>query len=258
MWRIRLDSRTACLALEVRDPDLLLTRFYVLDTDGHTLQQLDMPQAKAWWQGLEEAEHGLLYLHGYGNRQLGQHKGIMAYSEANGSNVWEVKELAFYGIAKAGVVAYDPQQPEAPLQVLSPQTGQPSGVTLSQQQAAEEVARYDQARFRDCLYPALYREGEPYFEQVQAFLWEQLEVQAVQAVEYAETETCLVVSFYQADTAGKLQNELAVFDLEGKLYQKVKIGGDLSGIGSDTFFIFKHNLYFILNKDILQVFRLLA
>ncbi|WP_299760793.1 DUF4905 domain-containing protein [uncultured Pontibacter sp.] len=255
---MRLDSSTACLALEVRDPDLLLTRFYTLDTPGLTLEELKLPQAQTWWQGLEDAEHGNIYLHGYGNRQLGQHKGILAFDASGRNKVWEAAELAFYGVAAAGIIAYNPQQPEGELQVLSPVTGEPTGKILSQQQAAGEVARYNHTRFQDCLYPTLYREGEVYFEQVQAFIQEQLQLQAVKAVEYAETETHLVISFYTSGEDGKLQNELAVFDLAGELHQKVKIGSDLSGLGSDTFFIFKHNLYFILNKDILQVFQLLA
>ncbi|CAM3686370.1 DUF4905 domain-containing protein [Pontibacter korlensis] len=255
---MRLDSSTACLALEVRDPDLLLTSFYTLDTASLSLSHLDLPQTQAWWQGLEDAEHGLLYLHGYGNRQLGQHKGIAGYDEENKGKVWETAELAFYGIAKAGVLAYNPMQPEAPLQSLAPKTGMATGQSFTQQEAAEEVAHYSRTRYQDCLYPILYREGEAYFEQVRDFLREQLQVEPLQALEYAETETCLVISFYLEDTDGSLQNELAIFDLEGKLHQKVKIGSRLSGIGSDTFFIFKHNLYFILNKDILQVFRLLA
>ncbi|ARS37707.1 hypothetical protein CA264_03810 [Pontibacter actiniarum] len=258
MWRIRLDSTTGNIALEVRDPEVLLTRFYTLDTEKYTLKELPLPQVQAWWQGLEDAEQGILYLHGYGNRQLGQHKGIVAIAEADGSKGWEVPELAFYGISAAGLVAYDPEQPEAPLQVLALATGQPTGVTLSQWQAAAAVAQFSPIRYRYCLYPVLYREGEPYFEEVRAFLGAQLRVQAVKAIEYAETGANLVVSFYTEEAAGKLRNELAIFDLEGVLHQKVQLGSGLSGIGSDTFFIFKHNLHFIQNKDILQVFRLLA
>ena len=258
MWRMRLDSSTACLTLEVRDPDLLLTRFYTLDTHAHTLAQLPLPEAKAWWQGLEDAEFGNLYLHGYGNRQMGQHKGIKAFRETDQIKLWEAADMAFYGIAAGGVLAYNPDRPELPLQLLNPQTGEPTGTTCSQQQAAEEVARYNQARFQHCLYPVLYRQGEAYFAQVQAFLEEQLQVLAVLALEYAETEAHLVISFYTSDESGKLKNELAVFDLDGKLHQKMEIASQLNGFGSDTFFIFNHKLYFILNKDILQVFQLLA
>ncbi|GHA56466.1 DUF4905 domain-containing protein [Pontibacter akesuensis] len=258
VWRIRLDSTTSHLALEVRDPDVLLTYFYTLNTENHTLKQLKRPQAQAWWQGLEEAEHGCLYLHGYGNRKLGQHLGILAVSSGSGLKVWEHSDVAYYGLAAAGLLAYDPAQPEKPLQVLDPLSGTQTGRRMSQQEAATAVAQHTISRYADCQYPALYREGEEYFGQVKAFVEAQLGEVVVQALEYAETEAGFVVSFYVAEPDGKLRNELAVFNLDGNLLLQVQLGSSLNGIGSDTFFIFKHNLYFILNRAILQVYRLLV
>ncbi|WP_233555652.1 DUF4905 domain-containing protein [Pontibacter oryzae] len=255
---MRLDSITGCLAIEIRDADVLLTSFYTLDTASHTLKQLQLPQAKAWWQGLEDATHGFLYLHGYGNRQLGQHKGIIAISQVTGKQVWETKELAFYGVDSPGLLAYNPEQPEAALQVLHPTTGKATGITRTQQEAAAEVAKYNQIRYQNCIYPTLYLEGEDHFNTVQFFLKQEFEIEVVKAIDYAETDSCLLVSFYTLEPDGKLQNELAVFNLKGDLQLKVTLGTALTGIGSDTFFIFKHNLYFIQNKDILQVFRLLV
>lgn len=258
VWRLRLDSSTGCLALEVRDPDVLLTTFHVLDTQGFNLKQLPLPQAQAWWQGLEEAAQGLLFLHGYGNRKLGQHLGILGISAATGEKVWEQPQFAYYGLSEEGLLAYDPAQPEKPLTLLEPRSGLPVGKEMSQQQAAEAVANHTRTRYADCLYPVLYRQGEEYFGQVQAFLEAQLGVEVVQAVEYAETDAALVVSFYTQEPEGKLRNDLAVFDLNGNLLLREQLGSTLNGIGSDTFFIFKHNLYFILNRTILQVYRLLA
>ncbi|WP_460879092.1 DUF4905 domain-containing protein [Pontibacter rugosus] len=159
MWRIRLNTTINMLALEVRDSDLLLTQFYTLGTDGFILQQLALPEAQAWWQGLEEAEHGQIYLHGYGDKKLGQHKGIVAVAPETGYKVWEQTELAYYGIAPEGIVAYHPKQPEAPMQVLAPKSGVPTGQVLNQVQAAEVVAQHSRSRYADCHYPVLYREG---------------------------------------------------------------------------------------------------
>lgn len=255
---MRLDSSTGCLTLEVRDADVLLTSFYILNTQNHTLEQLQLPQAQAWWQGLEDAAYENLYLHGYGNRQLGQHKGIIAISQVTGKQVWETKQLAFYGVDSTGLLAYNPEQPEVALQVLHPTTGKATGITRTQQEAAAAVTEHNQIRYQNCMYPTLYFEGEEHFNTVQAFLKQQVEIEAVKAIEYAETNSCLLVSFYTLEATGKLKNDLVVFNLEGDLQLKVTLGTALSGIGSDTFFIFKHNLYFIQNKDILQVFRLLV
>ncbi|MDX5421366.1 MAG: DUF4905 domain-containing protein [Hymenobacteraceae bacterium] len=258
VWRIRLDTTQGRLALEVRDADLLLTRFYTFDTQKHTLTQLELPQAQAWWQGLEDAQDGYLYLHGYGDRKLGQHKGIIAIAAAFGEVVWERPELAFYGITEGGVLSFPVSAAEHSLQLLAPGTGKALQVGISQQQAAEKVSHYSSIRYSNCIYPVLYLEGETYFEQVRDFVTAQQPGTPVKAIEYAETEGCLVISYYTDAGDGTLDNFLLVFDLEGNLQLKEQMGSRLSGIGSDTFFIFRHDLYFLLNKDILKVYRLLA
>ncbi|GAB3812660.1 hypothetical protein GCM10028895_03930 [Pontibacter rugosus] len=78
---------------------------------------------------------------------------------------------------------------------------------------------------------------------MQHFLELQIGVATVQAIEYAETATHLIISFYIQDTEGKLCNSLVIFDLDGNLLLQEQLGSSLSGIGSDTFFIFKHNLF---------------
>lgn len=258
LWRLRLDATKGILAAEVRDGDLLLTHFYTLDTEDFSLRQLPRAGATAWWQGLEDAEDGLVLLHGYGNRQLGQHKGIMACNSLNGEQVWEQPGLAYYGLVAGNLLAYKPDAPEEPLQALALHTGRPSGKLVQQQEAAEAVAACSRSRYSQCQYPILYRQGEPYFADVSAFLEATLQARPVQAIEYAETGANLLMAYYEQEPSKALRQTLAVFDTEGNLTLKVQLGTGLSGIGSDTFFIFKHNLYFILNKDTLQVYRLLA
>ncbi|WP_162056220.1 DUF4905 domain-containing protein [Pontibacter pamirensis] len=258
MWRIRVDTAAQSLALEVRDADLLLASFYTLDASAYTVKLLPLPQAKNWWQGLEDAQGGFLFLHGYGDRKMGQHKGINAIAEASGKAVWEVPELAFYGLVPEGVVVYPAATPEATFDVLQLDTGQPNRTGVPQQQAAEEVAQYSHTRYKDAVFPALYLEVEIYFDEVKNFLAVQLNTEAVSGLEYAETDGALVVSYYERAAENTLTNYIAVFDLDGGLLLKEQLADGLSGIGSDTFFIFMHDLYFIRNKTSLEVYRLLA
>ncbi|PRY05380.1 uncharacterized protein DUF4905 [Pontibacter ummariensis] len=258
MWGIRLDTATGRLALEVRDADVLLTHFYTLEVSSHSMKRLYLPQAQAWWQGLEEATDGLLFLHGYGDRKLGQHRGILAMSAETGSLAWEQPLLAFYGLAAEGLLAFTAAKPEASFTLLHTQTGKVLQEGISQQEAAGRVQAYNTSRFSQSTYPTLYLAGEEYFTQVGAFLQARLGVEPKKAIEYAETEGCFIVSFYGAEADGKLSNRLAVFDLAGELQINVQMGTGLSGIGSDTFFIFKDELYFILNKDTLKAYRLLV
>ena len=258
MWRIRIDSTGNRLALEVRDPDLLLTHFYTLDATAFTLSQLPLNSSKAWWQGLEDTQDGKVYLHGYGDRKTGQHKGVTALAAESGAVLWEQGDLVFYGIVEEGLLAYEADAPEHALTILDADTGKATRAGVDQQEAAREVASYSQSRYHNCVFPVLYKEGEPYFDDVCNFLRVQSGFSPVRAVAYAETSHCIVVSYYEAGAESNLDNFVAVYDLEGRLVLKVKLGSGLSGIGSDTFFIFNLRLYLLLDRRILQVYRLLA
>ena len=256
MWRIRLDTAANRLALEVRDPDLLLAHFYTFGISGRSLKPLPLQQA--WWQGLEDAQDGYIYLHGYGDRKMGQHKGIIAVEAGTGAVAWEEQELALYGIAENAVLAYMAVAPEAAFLSLQPGTGQQMRESVTQQRAAEMVAEFSLLRSRQAIYPVLYREGEEYFAEVQQFLNSLQITGATLAIEYAETEAAFVASYYERCADGTLQNYIAVFDKEGSFCLKERLASGLSGIGSDTFFIFRDDLYFVKDHAILEVYRLIV
>ncbi|WP_018478324.1 DUF4905 domain-containing protein [Pontibacter roseus] len=256
MWRIRIDAAAGRLALEVRDSDLLLAHFYTLDCHSHTLQQLGLPEPLTWWMGLEDAHQGLVYLHGYGDRKLGQHKGIRALAAETGEEVWHQPELAFYGVDAAGVLAYEVATPDATLHCLDACYGKLLQNDISQKEAAHRVQVFGRQRYSEIGYPILYREGEEYFGQVQDFVAHQLGCEAVRVIEYAETEACVAVSYYVQNEKNKLDNFLAVFDLNGFLHLNELLAGSLDGVGSDTFFIFMRSLYCVQNKESLKAYSL--
>jgi hypothetical protein len=256
VWRIRIDTAAGGLALEVRDSDLLLTSFYTLDCHSHTLKQLEVAEKLTWWLGLEDAQQGQVYLHGYGDRKLGQHKGIRALSAETGEEQWQLPGLSFYGIEERGLLAYDPSAPEAPLLLLDMRSGKSLQNDITQKQASDRVEAYSRKRYSSVAYPVLYREGEEYYEQVRRFLVQQLDCEPVRVIEYAETDNCLVISYYVAGEKNKLDNFLAVFDLNGFLYLNELLAGGLDGVGSDTFFIFMRSLYFVQNQVSLKAYSL--
>ncbi|MFD2245302.1 DUF4905 domain-containing protein [Pontibacter ruber] len=256
MWRIRLDTLAGRLAVEVRDADLLIASFYTFDCQAHALQELKLPGQLTWWQGLEDAHKNLLFIHGYGDRKVGQHKGITALAAETGAVQWQEPDLTFYGVIAEGVLAYPAATPESGFILLQTQSGAVLQQNITQQEAVEKVNNYNIARYNACTYPMLYLEGEVYFLEVSRFLAEQGAGEALKAIEYAETEQFMIISYYCLADEDKLDNFVAVFDLEGDLHLKEKVAGNLHGIGSDTFFIFKHELYFVQNSDTLQVYNL--
>ncbi|MHA6248162.1 DUF4905 domain-containing protein [Pontibacter sp. CAU 1760] len=258
MWRICLDTSARRLALEVRDGDLLLAHFYTYAAETRNLRQLTLPQKQAWWLGLEDAQDGNVYLHGYGDRKLGQHKGVYALEASTDTLVWQQEEQAFYGITAEGIITYDVAAPEADFRVLEPGSGAVLPAGVSQQQAARQMATYSAHRYSQTVYPTLYLEGEAYFNQVQRFL-ETLGIRdTTQAIEYAETETHIVIGCYVREPGAKLKQTLLVLDLNGAICLKEPMAHSLTGVGSDSFFIFMNDLYYIQDKRILQVYQLLA
>ncbi|WP_439882206.1 DUF4905 domain-containing protein [Pontibacter sp. MBLB2868] len=258
MWRIRIDTADEFLALEVRDADLLIATFYTLNTNSFALSKLSVQPSKGWWMGLEDAQFGMVFLHGYGDRKIGQHKGITALAAVGGEVQWEQPEYTFYGILQDGILAYPAEKPEGEFKVLQPKTGQFLNTGIQQQEASYQRETYSYDRYAACIYPAVYLEGEEYFEQVRDFLNAQHSIIPVRAIEYAETPFGFVLSYYENNESAGLTNFVAAFTLDGDLQLKAKLGSGLSGIGSDTFFIFNLNLYFLQDKHILKVYRLLA
>ncbi|MCC9168394.1 DUF4905 domain-containing protein [Pontibacter harenae] len=255
---MRLDSVSDRLALEVRDADALLTTFFSFNYATYTLQKLELRQNLLWWQGLEDAHDGLVYLHGYGDRKLGQHKGIITIDAETAAIVWEQQELAFYGIGEAGIYAFPASHPEEGFQLLSAKAGTAAVANIAQPEAMAAVEAFSPSRYKNCMFPVLYLEQDAYFEQVQEFIEQELGDKAVNGMEYAEIEQNIIISYYTADATNKLHNVLAVFSFDGELLLKENIGTSLSGIGSDTFLIFRHDLIFIQDRNILRIHRLLT
>jgi hypothetical protein len=240
----------------VRDGDVLLADFYTLNLHDYTLKQFLLPPGKSWWQGLEDAHDGIILLHGYGDRKLGQHKEIKAYAANSHLLQWEMPEHTFYGVARDGILAFATASPETGLVMLSTDRGEVSREGISQQQAAELVQQFTALRHAACIYPVNYLAGEPYFNEVKQFIAHELKVEPVRALEYAESSDFIVVSYYLQNSDTKLDNYLVVFNTDGRLVLKECLGVGLSGLGSDTFIIFNQNLYFLQYKDILKVYKL--
>ncbi len=197
-----------------------------------------------------------MFIHGYGDRKLGEHKGIKAVSAAASSVEWEERSLCFYGLAEEGLVAYPASVPEGGFVLLDYASGKILRRDLSQQAAFDLVNKKSLNRHKACSFPLLYKEGEAYFEQVKQFLMAQLPSEPIGAIEYAETADFLFCAYYEKDDAEKLQCKLAVFDLEGNMYLHETLGSGLTGIGSDSFFIFGGNLYFIRNRSSFVIYSL--
>ncbi|MCW5911582.1 MAG: DUF4905 domain-containing protein [Cyclobacteriaceae bacterium] len=105
------------------------------------------------------------------------------------------------------------------------------------------------------LRPFVYVQGEPDFDTVQKFLFQQLGHAVFLGAEYLEAEGLIFVSYYIGRPAA-FTNVLACFRQDGSFRWSEEIGTNLKGMGTGTFFIASGTLFFVKNKTELVTFRI--
>lgn len=108
---------------------------------------------------------------------------------------------------------------------------------------------------KEAIVPIQYIQGSAYFEMAKKFIYQKLKSTAVHTIEYLEDSGLIFISFYTQEEVG-LENELAIFDENGVLLLREKIGSALKGLGLETFFLQARYLFYIKNKVELVTWRI--
>ena len=103
--------------------------------------------------------------------------------------------------------------------------------------------------------PLPYLPSDTYYPLLQEFIKRQTGRNSVQTIEYLETENQIFLSFY-AETDSVLANFLLVSSAQGEVLLDFCQQPNVTGLGSDTFFIFAEKLFFIQDKTSLACFLL--
>jgi peptidoglycan/LPS O-acetylase OafA/YrhL len=101
-----------------------------------------------------------------------------------------------------------------------------------------------------------YYQETTHFETVKAFLSVKYQISAISVIEYLEYRSLLFISCYVAGI--DLANYLLVLNGDGEILLKEKIGGQLKGIGVDTFFILSGYLIFVKNGRELVSYKMVC
>src|SRR2546428_1251207 len=106
IWKIEPDFNGTKVALELRDPTQKQVSFSIIDLDTNEVSAENIQVEERWYFGIETFYQDLLYLHGYTNESLPEHKGIIAF-DTKGKKVWENYQLTYYQISIEGIIAYN-------------------------------------------------------------------------------------------------------------------------------------------------------
>jgi len=107
----------------------------------------------------------------------------------------------------------------------------------------------------EIITPAQYFQGTPHFDTVSKFIHRKLDMKPVQAIEYLENSGLIFISIY-CQKATDLENYLLVFNEDGELQMRDKLGVGLKGLGFEAFFLQTGYLFYVKNKVELVSYRM--
>ena len=243
IWNTQAVPKTSLLIVEVRDDKNFVTKFSALDYKNEEFTWEGLTFKESWWIGLTAANPRLVLFHTFVNRNNPDHKNLIAYDIFDQKIRWEVREFSFLDWDDATIWGYRTEKDIVPA-TISVQTGE---VTEEPWEAKPDETNLDIEK------PVRYLEGTSYFETVKKFASQKTPYSIVAGVEYLEWKDWIVMSVYQQE-GEKLANYLLVFDKDGELLMEVKLGENLTGLGTDTFFILSGCLILVKNKTELVVY----
>lgn len=132
---------------------------------------------------------------------------------------------------------------------LDLQTGAMSG-----DDPVETLTSNDQ--HKDVTVPDQYVKDSTHFETVSKFIQQKLKCTPVHTIEYLENSGLIFISMYTQEGLD-LENQLLIFDENGELLLRDKIGVALKGLGLETFFLRAGYLFYVKNKVELVTCRII-
>ncbi|MEM7550091.1 MAG: DUF4905 domain-containing protein [Bacteroidota bacterium] len=98
--------------------------------------------------------------------------------------------------------------------------------------------------------PNHYEQGSEYALTVQRFLNSLISEDIIDVFDYLEYKESLLISYYCRSESGMVNN-LLIGSKDFSTYEEIMLADNVSGIGSDTFWIINDQLFFVQDKDTL-------
>lgn len=244
VWNMQFAEKSGVLIVEIRDAESKQTSFTALDLSTNALLWENVQFDEPWWINLSAVSDDVMLLTHYTEASNPDQKSLLAYNIAGRKLLWWQNDFSLMSVNDTVVVGYSQKYGVKPL-VLDLHTGK----------VLVDSVPGHQAQNLSVIRPLHYREGESGFETVKKYMKRIGEIEMTSGVDYLEHEGLVVISVYVEEDG--LANYLIVLDQEGTVVLREKAGGNLKGIGIDTFFILEGSLFFVKNKRELLRYRLI-
>ncbi len=263
IWRLQVSDSGSIIG-ECRDQEKKSTTFFCLDEEGGGVQWENLKVGDEWWVGLETVYRGVLFLHGFTQPDMPEHKGIVAVDIKSGVILWKNDDLTFWFAYGESVFGYKPMFEKRIGYSLDLRAGnivKEYGDGFDELYSLRQVALNETAE-PSMLFPEIYDESiaDP---QVVRFVKQETKNERIAGnIEHVRVRDLLLLNYHVTDRSSTIQepmlnNRLEVVNVEKGivLFSDYLSRGGKSPV-PDSFFVKGDFLYFVKNQNMLMAVRL--
>ena len=255
IWQVLADADQDLLVAEIRHPNRTVS-FAALDLLSRQWMWHGFTLPENWWSSAVLLRNGILFVQAFPEGQNPSPRGLTALDIRTQRVCWTDPDVQFAQVADGAgiVVRHTGGNGETHFlkdgntgETLRDITGEP-WLSWPQPPPRSSVARLR--------FPAHYPQTSQHSASIAGFLSQHLGISPELSFDYAETEHCIVISYYLR-TDEQTQNLLAVFNIQSRLpVLHETLATRRAGIGKDTFFIFNNLLVFVKEQTSIMCYEL--
>ncbi|HEY0652607.1 MAG TPA: DUF4905 domain-containing protein [Chryseosolibacter sp.] len=243
VWKTLADEESGTIFIESRDSQKKNVSFSAWRPQSNEWLWKDLQFEEEWWISLGYVKEGVVLFTLYSDTDNPDKKSLVAVDVLTQKIKWWKNNFVVAYLAQGTVVGQDTKfgSREIALDLFA---GNEIVMPAKENDEPQNFA---------IVRPLQYIQGTEHFETVKRFIERKCQFTPVDAIEYREYESLIVISAFERQT--DLANYLIVFNSEGDIVLKEQLGENLKGIAYDTFFIFRGFLIFVKNKRELISYR---
>ena len=242
IWRILPDPDPGSdlWAIELRDAQTKIVSFAIIDLAIPGLKWQAEPEATDWWTSLTSFSHGHLFLHNYRYPDIPEPTDLLMVSGENGEMQWILpNHLLVRTLNSRFIEVVTKAGDQFNYFTCNAETG------LSVPNAENTDESENQIILRE---PVRYMEGNPYFDQLAAFIKKHTPGHQPVVIDYLEKRPYMMFSYYLYEL-GKTSAYLLVMTNKSELVLHEKWSEGRDGFGQSTMFVKGEKLVFLKNNN---------
>ena len=252
IWQVLTDAEHDLLVAEIRHPNRTVS-FAALDLQTRQWLWHGFVLPESWWSSAVLLRSGILFVQAFPEGQNPEPRGITALDIRTRRICWADPDARFAQAAGGAEIIVKHTGGSGETHFLRDAK---TGETLREISAENWPQPPPLPSVERLRFPVHYPPASPHSASIADFLLHNLGISPQLSFDYAETEHCIVISYYLR-TDGQMQNLLVVFDIISRLpILHETLATRRAGIGRETFFIFNNLLVFVKEQTSIMCYEL--